>query len=279
MIGLLELNGLTLVVAEPREAIRPPIMFVHGMLGGAWYFDWYQRFFAERGFPNAAINLRGHHGSRPVPDIGCVPLSEYVADATEAAELLRERHGSPPVVVGHSMGGLIAQKMAEAGVVSAAVLLCAAPPRGISLTTPLLLRKQLKYLPRLLFSRPLSGTLEENIALTLNRVPREECEALHARFVPESGRAGREISFGRISVDERKVRCPVLSVSAGDDRFVVPRVGRALARKYGADYLEFAGHGHFILREPGWEEPAARIAEWIESAVPVSSSPTARPGR
>ena len=267
MNGIVEVNGLTMTLAQPVEATRPPLLFVHGMLGGAWYFDWYQRFFAERGYPNAAVNLRGHHGSRSVPNIGRVSVREYVADAGEAVEFLRTHHGSAPIVMGHSMGGLIAQKLAEAGRVSAAVLLCAAPPRGIRLTNPLLLRKQLKYLPHLIFSRPLVGTLEDNIALTLNRVPREDWAELHERFVPESGRAGREISLGRIAVDETKVRCPVLVVSASDDRFVVPRVGRALARKYGAPYMEFEAHGHFILREPGWERPAGRIAEWIEEVV------------
>jgi pimeloyl-ACP methyl ester carboxylesterase len=52
------------------------------------------------------MNLRGHHGSRPVRDIGKVSLTDYVADALEVAAALKN-----PIVIGHSMGGLIAQKV------------------------------------------------------------------------------------------------------------------------------------------------------------------------
>ena len=71
------------------------------------------------------------------------------------------------------------------------------------------------------------------------------------------------MSFGAIAVDEQKVRCPVLSISAEDDRFVVARVGRQIARKYGADHLHLTGHGHFITGEPGWEDVAAEVARWL----------------
>jgi pimeloyl-ACP methyl ester carboxylesterase len=243
---------------EVRSPVGPPLLFVHGLFGGAWVFEGWQRYAAERGYSSLAINLRGHHGSRPVADIGRVSVAAYVEDGLEAARRLGR-----PVVVGHSLGGFVAQKLAEADAVCAAVLLCAAPPRGIPVMGPWLLVRQIRYLPAVLGSRPLRPARADADRLILNRVPPGEREGLFAKLVPDSGRAARELLLGRFAVDERRVRCPVLSVSAGDDRFVVPRVGRALARKYGAEYRRFEGHGHAIVAEPGWERVAEAVLEWV----------------
>ena len=151
MLSRIHAGTLSLSVDQPERATRPPVLMLHGMFGGAWYFEKYQRFFAERGWPAYALDVRGHHGSRPVERLGEVGIADFVADALEASRAIAGRHeAQPPAVIGHSMGGLLAQKLAEAGAISAAVLLCSAPPHGISLVTPTLLLKQIKHLPALL---------------------------------------------------------------------------------------------------------------------------------
>lgn len=254
-----DLTAMTIDAAAPRG---PAVLFVHGLFGGAWQFEGWQPRMAARGFPNTAINLRGHHGSRPVPHLGSVSLLEYVDDAHAAAAALGK-----PIVVGHSMGGLIAQKLAESDAVRAAVLICAAPPRGISVVSPSLLVRQIKHAPSLLLSRPIETDPDDAESLLLNRVPPDRHAGIMARLVPDSGRAGRELSLGEIAVDERRVRCPVLSIGCTDDRFVVPRIARALARKYGATWRELAGHGHYVIGEPGWEVVADGVAEWMRDVT------------
>ena len=255
------IEGLSVVVARGASghAPRPPLLLVHGLSGGAWYWARYQAFFAERGVTSYAVDLRGRGASRPVPDLGRVAMADYVADALAVARHLPE----PPVVIGHSMGGLVAQKLAEAGAVRAAVLLCSAPPRGIVLASRALVARQIKHLPAMLRSRPLAGSRADHDHLTFNRVPEGERAALFALLVPESGRVAREISVGAVAVDESRVRCPVLVASAEHDHFVPPPVARRLARKYGAAFRLFAGHGHFLVWEPRWEGPAAAIDAWI----------------
>ena len=260
-------EGLTGTVVLPAAATRPPILHVHGLLGGAWYFAGYQQFFASRGYPAYAVNLRGHYDSRPVPDLGRVSVTDYVDDVLATARTLAGRHGAAPVLLGHSMGGLLVQKAAEAEPAAALVLLCSAPPRGIVVSSLTLIGKQLKYLVPMLRSRPLRGTYADNEWLTLNRMPTAAGRAYFDHLVPDSGRAAREISFGSITVDARRVRCPVLSVSAAEDRFVAPRIGRRLAEKYGGDYRCFPGHAHLIMCEPGWEGPAGAIEEWLRGAT------------
>jgi pimeloyl-ACP methyl ester carboxylesterase len=244
---------------------RPALLLVHGVSGGAWYWARYQHFFAARGYASHAVDLRGRGASRRVADLGRVALADYVEDALAVARHLPD----PPVVIGHSMGGLIALKLAEAGAVRAAVLLCAAPPRGIPLASTALVVRQLKHLPAMLRSRPLVGARADHDHLTFNRVPPAERAAFFDRLVPESGRVARELSLGAVAVDPARVRCPLLSVSAAEDRFVPPAVGRRIAARYGAEHRVFAGHAHFIVAEPGWEGPADAIERWIAAAVPA----------
>ena len=238
---------------------KPPILLIHGMFGGAWYWADYQAFLAAHGYDSHAINLRGHHGSRPVPDIGKVPLKAYVADAIEIARALGN-----PIVIGHSMGGLIAQKVAEAGECRALVLLSSAPPRWIPVASWLLLRKELKYAGELLAHRPMLPDRGDADDLMFNRTPIPDRDAFYARLVPESGRAGFDLAFGVVAVNAARVTAPTLVVTGTDDRFVVPRVARALARKYHAPLRTHRSFAHHIMSEPGWERPASDVVAWLD---------------
>lgn len=263
---LTRVGDLTVAVERPATpGSRPPVLLIHGMFGGAWYWEDYQAFLARHGYESHAMNLRGHHGSRTVPDIGKVPLGAYVADALEIARSL-----SGPIVIGHSMGGLVAQKLAEAGACRAIVLLAAAPPRWIPVASWELLRRQLKYLPELVLFKPLVPVRKDADALMFNRTPLADRDRFFSRLVPESGRAGFELSVGTVSVAAARVSAPMLVVTGRDDRFVVPRVARALARKYRAPLLEYDSFAHHIMTEPGWEMPAGEVVQWMDTIAPVT---------
>jgi len=249
---------------EAPSALRPPLLLIHGLAGGAWYWERFQRVFAARGYVSHALNLRGHHDSRPAPRLGAVSLRDYVEDVAEVAAMLGR-----PVVIGHSMGGLLAQALMEADAVRAAVLLCPMPPRGIGFATPALAFRQLRHLPAMLFQRPLVGSAEDMIATSLNRVPAAEQRMLAARFVPESGRVARELSLGGLDIDPARARVPTLVVSASDDRFFSPAVGARVAARYGADHRVYEEHAHFLVEEPGAEEIAGDVAAWITARAVI----------
>ena len=261
-------DGLHVTVERPAAPTRPPIVMVHGMFAGAWPFANYQRHFAGLGHPTYAVDLRGHLGSRPVSDIGRVRMRDFADDAVAVARHVARVDGSP-MLLGHSMGGLVTQLAAAqlGDRVRALVLLCSAPPRGIPVMSVPLLRRLPAQLAALLRARALVPRREDADDLNFNRVPPEERAALFARYVPESGRAGLEMAVGRVDVDAAAVRCPVLSVGATEDRTVPVAISARLARRYGGTHLAFTGHGHFILLEPGWEQPATAIAGWLESAA------------
>lgn len=115
--------------ANSRET---PILFVHGAWHAAWCWEeHFLPYFAQRGYDAYAVSLRGH-GNSPVPKrLNWVSTAAYVDDVAEAAKQLPV----PPIVVGHSMGGLVVQKYLEKYHAPAGVLLASAPPRPILGTT------------------------------------------------------------------------------------------------------------------------------------------------
>lgn len=257
------LGDLTVAIERPASPRgRPPVLLIHGMFAGAWYWEGYQRVLAERGYESHAINLRGHHGSRPVPDIGKVRVRDYVEDALEVARALER-----PIVIGHSMGGLIAQKVAESGACRALVLICPAPPFGIPVVSRILLAKMAKFAWPLLTFGPLFPDRADADTLIFTRTPVEERAAFYEKLVPESGRAGVDISIGAIRVDAKRITAPMLVLTAKEDVFVVPRVARAIARKHRAEVREYDRFAHQIITEPGWEKPAADVAAWLDEVA------------
>ena len=258
LIQTLRITDLAVTAAIPDEPTRPPILLVHGILGGPWYFENYQRFFAARGYPCYAVSLRGRAGSRVARDVGRISLEEFVTDALDVARVLGR-----PIVIGHSMGGLVAQRLAEEGAADIAVLLSSASPGGITLATPRLVAKQIKHLGTLLRSRPLVSSDADADDLIFSHIPPEQRPALRARLVPDSGRAARDLSLGTVRVDETRVRCAMLVGGGLEDRFVAPRVARALATKYRAPCWQYPHHGHFLPMEPGWEMIAGDVESWI----------------
>lgn len=253
-------GDLTVSVERPAApTARPPVLLIHGMFGGAWYWANYQSLLAKRGYETHAVNLRGHHGSRPVPDLGKVALSEFVADALEVASTLKN-----PIIIGHSMGGLIAQKVAEQGVGRALVLIASAPPRWIPVASWLLIRKQVKFLRGLLMFEALVPDREDADALMFNRTPLPDRDLFFPKLVAESGRAGFQLSIGGIGVHASRVTAPVLVMTGLDDQFVVPRVARALSRKYNATLREYRSFAHHIMSEPGWEGPCGDVCDWLD---------------
>lgn len=229
------------------------------MFGGAWYWENYQSLLARHGYESHAVNLRGHHGSRPVGDIGKVSLREYIADAMEVARSLKN-----PIVIGHSMGGLIAQKVAEAGACRALVLIASAPPRWIPVASWLLIKRQVKFARALLLFEALMPDRDDADALMFNRTPVPDREKFFPRLVPESGRAGFQLSFGIVDVHESRLTAPTLVMTGLDDQFVVPRVARALSRKYKAPLREYQSFAHHIITEPGWEAPCGDVVQWLD---------------
>jgi pimeloyl-ACP methyl ester carboxylesterase len=248
------------------------IVMIHGMWGGSWYWENYKRFFEAKGYQCITPTLRFHDVAPeelPNPQLGTTSLLDYVEDLEKEIHQL----DALPILMGHSMGGLLAQMLGSRGLAKALVLLTPASPRGINALTPSVIRSFWSGLTKWGFWRkPLRQTFNEAIYSMLQLLPVEEQKKIFDRFVCESGRAAFEIGFWFLDrkrasrVDEANVTCPMLVVAGGRDRITPASVVRKVAAKYIAvsTYKEFPNHAHWVIGEPHWQEVAEHVSHWLE---------------
>lgn len=111
------------------ESGKAPLLFVHGAWHGAWCWDeHFLDFFAAKGYRAVAVSLRGH-GRSPAPKVmQFCSVADYVDDVASVADSLPQE----PVVIGHSLGGVIVQKYLESHRAPGAVLLASLPASGVA---------------------------------------------------------------------------------------------------------------------------------------------------
>ena len=185
-------------------------------------------------------------------------LHDYVARVASVARALQQADGTAPIIVGHSMGGLIGQCLASQGLASQLVLVCSGPPRGITVLSWSLLKFLPAYLGRLLRGAMIDPERGKSDVLMFNRMPTQVADTVFPLLRPESGMVVRELLLG---VPVGRIDCPVLCLAAADDRFVPARIGEKIARRYGAELKIYPGRGHLLpLEDP--EAVGSQILAW-----------------
>ncbi len=247
------------------------LVMIHGMWGGPWYWQYFKGFFEKKGYQCVIPTLRFHDmdpTAAPHPQLGTTSLLDYADDLEKHIRQLPV----VPILIGHSMGGLLAQILASRGLAKTLVLLTPASPRGINALRPSVIMSYRSAMIRWAFWRkPLRQTFDEAAYSMLNVMSAENQRKVFNRFVYESGRAASEIGFWFLDpkqatkVDESRISCPVLVVAGAQDRITPISVGRKVAKKYGtsATYKEFADHSHWVVGEPGWQNVAEYVADWL----------------
>jgi pimeloyl-ACP methyl ester carboxylesterase len=242
---------------SPSE--RPPLLFVHGAFVDHVSFGPWLEFFAARGWHCVAAARRGRAGLGPERASG-LSIADYVEDTVKIVDAL----GQTPIVVGHSLGGLIAQKLAELGKARGLVLLAPAPAKALP-AQPVALPAYLPMMPRIIAGRPIRPSAKGCSTIALNRMPAEACPALHATLVHESGKVYREMIFGSFKVDFSKIHCPAMVVGGREDRIVAPAIVDWTAAKLGVTSTILEGHAHWLLEEAGWQKIAGQVAAFLDS--------------
>jgi pimeloyl-ACP methyl ester carboxylesterase len=254
---------------EGKDAMAKHIVMIHGANEGGWCFDKFKTVFEGLGWTCHAPDLMGH-GTR-AEDAAKTLVGVGMADYRAELEALLNTLPPRPVLLGHSMGAVLAQQLAARGLASALVLVAPAPRSGILPQTDgeQSLDRDLMGLGQF-WKTVIDPNFELARIYTLNRVPAAEQRALFDRFGPESGRAFFELFFWMFdqaratAVDTGAVKCPVLCMIGADDKIVSPQTARETAAGYpGATFWQLDGHGHMLILEPGAEDIARRIADWL----------------
>lgn len=238
---------------------QPPLLFLHGAFAPHEAFAGWMELAVARGYSSVAAARRGRCGVGPERAAG-VRIADYVEDTLAVIDAL----GVAPIVVGHSLGGLVAQKVAEAGRCAAMVLLASAPPAMLTAQV-VALPAYLPMMPRILAGKPVLPACTACNRIALNRVPESERASIHDAFVPESGLAYREMIFGTVKVDASRVTVPTLVVGGAEDRIVSQSLLRFTSDHYGATLRVYEGHAHWLIGEPGYERIVTETLDWIEA--------------
>lgn len=242
--------------------MQKDVLFIHGW----WAADWIWFRVADR---FAAEGYRVHAVTLPGPDSERYSFHDHLQIALEAARSIGN-----PILVGHSVGGLLVMKMSEIIEPPASIAITPAPPAGV-LPRPSLLLVQflLAALPSILLGRDfLPRALLRRI--DLNLLPPAEQDDVLARMRPVSASQVRRIVPSLIGVDHRRMRAPLLVIGAAEDRLTPAAQTRAIARRYGADYREYPNAAHYILREPAWSDMTHDMLAWLAEFAPDRARPT-----
>jgi pimeloyl-ACP methyl ester carboxylesterase len=253
---------LEIISREPTTVTHTtPLLFVHGAWHGAWCWDeTFMPYFANRGYRTYALSLRGHGGSSGW--VRGARIHDYVADVAQIAEQIPRW----PVVIGHSMGGLITQHFIETHDVAGAVLVAAAPPGGalgdflrIMATIP---GPAFRSLFRMDFRELLRTPQQAQEMFFSPDMPADQVARHFARLGDESFPVFFDMMLFGLPHPQR-VRAPVLVLGAANDRIISNRDVHNTARAYRTQAVMF-DMAHDMMLEPGWQAVADRIVQWLD---------------
>ncbi|HEX6865888.1 MAG TPA: alpha/beta fold hydrolase [Caulobacteraceae bacterium] len=254
------------------------ILMIHGVGSSAGAFTRLAPAFRDRGWRVETPTLRPdlRTTETPPPELAKVSLADYVAEVAQVARQLEEETGRPPVVLGHSMGGLLTQKLAEAGLARGAILITPASPpdaRAGRALAPVVTFANIIFSkePQLRSHRIWRFGFNWGV---LNRVPKARRAELWNGNLYDSGRVYADLGWPDTDpnrtayVDETKIAVPMLVIGAARDRTVPVADVRLCAQKYakaGAEYREYPDNGHWIVDEPGTDAVIADIFDWLDA--------------
>lgn len=262
----------------------PPVVLLHGMWGTGSTLDPVRNALEARGYRVLAPTLPHHPAADPteLERLGRTSLLEYARFLEE--RILAAGFTTPPILIGHSMGGLLAQMLSTRLTTRATVLLAPAPPAGIQAVRMSNLRATRNVITTPSFwsktHRPPENLADWGL---LHGVAEPRRSEIRATLLPESGRAYAEIVFWWLDrrnasqVDAERVVAPMLVMTGAEDRVIPPSVVRRIADRYPqSELVVYPNRGHWLFEEEGAEELFAQLIGWLD-LVCATTEPNGMP--
>ena len=259
------------------EASAPPVVLVHGLwLTPRSWEGWKERF-ESRGHQVLAPAWPRMQGDvedirrdpSPLNGLGITEIADHYAGIVQGLD-------HPPIIMGHSFGGLIVELLLDRGLGVAGVAISPAPVKGVLRIPPSQLRSAFPALGNPANrKRTVELTPKQFRYAFTNTMSDEEAQAAYDRYqVPGPARPLFQAAFANFNpnaankVDfHRDDRPPLLVMGNDQDHTVPASVSKEAAKRLGkskavVDYKEWAGRPHFTAGAPGWEDVADYALEW-----------------
>lgn len=250
------------------------IVFITGLFVSSSYWDEWVAYFESKNFtclvpPHPHKNapaevLRSRQPNEKVASNTLKRLTNHYADIIEKLE-------ESPVLIGHSIGGLVVQLLLQRDLGKAGIAIHPVPPRGVFPFHFSLLKAVWGPLGFFTPGRQsfLMNFEQWQYTLTNGMPLQEQRKAYYQYVIPESKQVSRDILTSAASIDFSQPHAPLLIMGGGMDRITPARLVRASYRRYKkntsrTDYIEFQDRNHFVIGQPQWQENAAYILDWLQ---------------
>lgn len=249
------------------------IIFIHGMFMTPLCWEPWTQYYSAQGYTCLTPPWPGRDrpvaelvAAHPNPQVGQLTLRQLLTHYADLVQKLPEK----PVLIGHSMGGLLTQLLIQRGLAAAGIAIHSGPPFGVLSLEPSFLKSALPILnplkPR---TDPYYMTFEHFQYTFVHTLPLTEQKAAYETYVvPESRQVAWQMISSVSQLDFNKPHAPLLLTAGSADRIIPASLNRSNAARYGknvsVDFKEFPGRTHFVLGQPGWEEVAAYGVEWLK---------------
>ena len=245
---------------------KPPLLFVHGGYCDAWCWEpYFLPWFAARGYPAYALSLRGHGESGGAGSLFIAGLDDYEADVEHVAGTLK----TPPILIGHSLGAAVVERIAAKRPVRGAALLAPVPPVGLLPIATRLAAEHPNYLMHMGVIDP--SRMSVDVMSTLEPfyfsagVGADMLARAAKHFNAESPRALFDLSLRLHWALPPKGDRPVFVLGVDGDRICTPGDVRATAAHHNVTATIVTGLAHLMMLEPEWERAAQPLEAWIRS--------------
>jgi len=243
---------------------KPPLLFVHGGYSDAWFWDpYFLPWFARKGYAAHALSLRGHGSSGGVETLFVAGLDDFAADVSTVAASLP----APPILIGHSMGAAIVERLLSMESVPAAALIAPVPPAGLLAMAARLATGQPEYpMP---FAQFDPAQISRHVLDALRPfyfsedVAPETLEAASRHLCAESPRALLDLSMRLQWQLPERGGVPLFVLGAQGDRISTSDHVRATAEHHGVEATLVPGLAHMLMLERQWEKPARELLRWL----------------
>jgi pimeloyl-ACP methyl ester carboxylesterase len=243
---------------------KSPLIMLHGLWTGGWCWKTWATHFANLGWDCRAVTFRGRSGQQSAQSLEQLTVEVGIKDFGAVVNALE----SPPLVLAHGFGTLVALKAAETIAFPALILASPLPPRNLEVERARAVKLlRLKYLPLVYFRRPFRIEDKDLRRYVLSPLPEIRQAEIAGGIVPESPHLIAELLTPRLVVDVQRISSPALVLAGGMDQLIAPQASREFGRWLGADFKSYADQGHWMIEADG--EPIVRdIHRWLIQKLP-----------